>query len=205
RDRVTPELAERLEAKGLEHGAPVFIRIFKEERELEVWVKADSTFSLFHTYPICNYSGDLGPKLKEGDQQSPEGFYTVGLSALNPDSSYHLSFNLGFPNAFDRSHQRTGSYLMVHGNCLSIGCYAMTNTGIEEIYVLAEAALRQGQRQFQVHAFPFRMTAERLAQETGNRWIGFWENLREGYDLFEKTKVPPVVALDGQRYLIVEM
>jgi len=188
----------QLATKGFAMGQPVFMRIFKEEAELEVWLQKGDGFELFKTYPICNYSGDLGPKLQEGDRQSPEGFYFVDRSALNPNSSYHLSFNLGFPNAYDRAKDRTGSYLMVHGDCLSIGCYAMTDVGIEEIYGLGEAALNAGQPYFRVHAFPFRMTDARMKRAVGDRWYGFWQNLKQGFDEFEMGHVPPdVTVVDG--------
>jgi murein L,D-transpeptidase YafK len=201
RTRITESLEEQLASHGFEMGDPVFMRIFKEEAELEVWMKSDDVYRLFKTYPICNYSGNLGPKLREGDRQSPEGFYYVGLSALNPNSSYHLSFNLGFPNAYDRSQERTGSYLMVHGNCVSIGCYAMTDIGIGEIYGLAEAALQAGQPIFRVHAFPFRMTDTRMERASSNRWFEFWQNLKEGYDAFENSLLPPNVTVDDGRYV----
>ena len=157
-------LEQALQAQGLEFGSPIFIRIFKESKELEVWVENEGRFRLFKMYPICTFSGDLGPKLQQGDQQSPEGFYFVTPGRMNPNSQYHLSFNLGYPNAFDRYHDRTGDFLMVHGDCVSIGCYAMTDAGIEEIYTIADAALRQGQAFFRVHVFPFRMTTENMEQ-----------------------------------------
>lgn len=187
---------------GFAWGSPVFMRIFKQERTLEVWLKKDSAYVLFRSYPICSYSGNLGPKLAEGDRQAPEGFYHVRKSSLNPNSRYHLSFNLGYPNRFDRSHGRTGSYLMVHGDCVSIGCYAMTDAKIEEIYGLAEAALNNGQAQFQVQAFPFRMTDENLAQHTNSEWYDFWLNLQEGYQAFEQTQQPPKVSTQNKRYVI---
>lgn len=204
RKRVTPGLADAFERAGLRLGAPVFMRIFKEERMLELWVQAGTAFRLFRSYPICNYSGDLGPKLREGDRQSPEGFYFVGASAMNPNSSYHLSFNLGFPNAYDREQGRTGSYLMVHGDCLSIGCYAMTDPAIEEIYLAAEAALAAGQPFFRVHAFPFRMTAARMRAAEDVRWEAFWANLKTGYDAFEDGHVPPDVRVRDGIYHFVE-
>jgi len=200
RTRVAPALQAELSAHGVEWGAPIFIRIFKEESELEVWLQNGERFELFKTYPICNFSGGLGPKLKEGDRQSPEGFYTVGKSALNPNSNYHLSFNLGFPNFYDQGHGRTGSFLMVHGKCASIGCYAMTDAGIEEIYLLAEAALTAGQSEFPVHAFPFRMTEDRLAMEEGHDWFPFWSNLKVGHDAFEQAKIPPPVSVKSGKY-----
>ena len=200
RARLTPVLQASLADQGLELGAPVFMRIFKEERVLELWLQSGETYQLFKTYEICNFSGDLGPKLQEGDRQSPEGFYYVAKSSLNPNSSYHLSFNLGFPNASDRAQGRTGSFLMVHGDCVSIGCYAMTDAGIEEIYVIAEAALQAGQPFFRVHAFPFRMTPERIAAEKGNPWYAFWRNLKAGHDAFERDLIPPSVTVTEGRY-----
>lgn len=204
RNRMTPELTRDLAASGLSFGAPVYLRVFKEEKTLELWVESEDRFALFRSYPICNYSGALGPKLKEGDRQSPEGFYRVAHNALNPNSNYHLSFNLGFPNAFDRANDRTGSFLMIHGACASIGCYAMTDQGIEEIYVMVEAALNAGQGSVPVHAFPFRMTEARLAKETGTRWHGFWLDLKAGFDAFETTGQPPDVTISNQRYRLAD-
>ena len=201
RSEAAPRIDKLLSEHGLVPGAPIFIRIFKASSELELWVEDGETFTLVKTYPICSYSGDLGPKLMEGDRQSPEGFYSVTADKLNPNSSYHLSFNIGFPNQYDLSHGRTGSYLMVHGKCVSIGCYAMTDAGIEEIYLLAEAALKSGQSAFDVHIFPFRMDEETMAEHAASEWIGFWENLKEGHDLFETTKRLPVIEASDQRYV----
>lgn len=198
--RVKPDLLKALTAKGLEWGSPVFMRIFKEEATLEVWVKGDSQYVLLRSYDICYFSGKLGPKLKVGDCQSPEGFYAVGPRQMNPASQFHLSFNLGYPNRYDRAHKRTGSALMVHGNCVSIGCYAMTDSKIEEIYALADAALRNGQSFFRVHVFPFRMSAQRLEQARNSKWHGFWENLKEGYDWFERSHLPPNVVVRNKAY-----
>jgi murein L,D-transpeptidase YafK len=201
----TPDLDDfngRLAAHGLALGAPVFIRIYKREFELELWMRRDGRFHRFATYPICRWSGDLGPKLMEGDWQAPEGFYTVDARALNPASRWHRSFNLGFPNAFDRTHDRTGSHLMVHGGCSSIGCYAMTDRVIDEIWRLVSAALKQGQARFHVHIFPFRMTEENLAQRTHARWAAFWRDLKAGYDLFEASRLPPTVAVCQGRYVV---
>jgi len=200
RNSVVSKLKLELQSQGFEFGQNIFIRIFKQTSELEVWMKSDSSYKLFKTYPICNYSGDLGPKLMEGDRQSPEGFYFVTSKSLNPNSSFHLSFNLGFPNAYDRANNRTGSYLMVHGNCVSIGCYAMQDEGIEEIYLLAEAALESGQRFFRVHAFPFRMTVKNLQHHKDSEWLEYWKNLKTGYDLFEETRQPPNVTVVDKKY-----
>jgi murein L,D-transpeptidase YafK len=195
-------LAQRLKDHGVELGAPVFIRIFKLEFELELWLERDGRFHRFATYPICRYSGALGPKLREGDRQSPEGFYTVDLAALNPQSRWHRSFNLGFPNAVDRAHGRTGSFLMVHGGCSSVGCYAMTDPVIDEIWRLVSAALKRGQPRFHVHVFPFRMTAANLEQRANHPSIGLWQDLAAGHDAFEASQLVPRVRTCNGRYRI---
>ncbi len=200
----TPNLSNlpgRLAAKELEAGAPIFMRIFKRDFELELWMLRDGRFHRFATYPICLWSGHLGPKHKEGDRQSPEGFYTVDSTALNPASKYHRSFNLGFPNTFDRAHGRTGSFLMVHGGCASIGCYAMTDAVIEEIWALVTAALKSGQERFQVQVFPFRMTERNMALHARSSDAPFWQQLKQGYDLFEDSRLPPRVSVCQGRYV----
>ena len=197
-------LEERLKAVSVKMGDPVFIRIFKEESILEVWIASGSEYVHLKDYLICASSGYLGPKIKEGDRQAPEGFYKVRKHQLNPNSKYHLSFNLGYPNAYDRSHKRTGTFLMVHGNCVSIGCYAMTDEKIEEIYALVKSALNKGQKYVNVHAYPFRMTAENMDLYEGNIWYDFWTNLKEGYDYFETEKFPPRVKVENKRYEIYE-
>ncbi len=204
RQRAEKQLSPQLEALGLSFGAPIFIRIFKESEELEVFVAepAGGRFRLLKTYQICTYSGDLGPKLEQEARQAPEGFYTVGRAAMNPQSNFHLAFDLGYPNGYDRAHGRTGDFLMVHGDCVSTGCYAMTDPIIEEIYSLADAALASGQTEFHVHCFPFRMTGERMADAVASAspWLAFWQNLKSGYDLFERDKVPPDFAVEDLTY-----
>jgi len=199
----TPDLArldERLATHGAKLGMPVYVRIFKLESELELWVEKDGRFVHFATYPICLWSGRLGPKLREGDRQAPEGFYTVAAEQLNPNSRMHRSFNLGFPNIFDQAHGRTGSFLMVHGGCASVGCYAVTDPAVDEIWRLVTAALDQGQARFPVHVFPFRMTDRNVRLRKGSRWDGFWADLKQGYDLFERSGVPPVASVCKGRY-----
>jgi murein L,D-transpeptidase YafK len=199
----TPDLArldERLSGKGLKRGAPIFMRIFKSELRLEVWMKQSGRFILFDSYPICTFSGRLGPKLKEGDRQSPEGFYTVARTQLNPNSRWHRSFNLGFPNAYDSHHGRTGSFLMVHGGCASVGCYAMTDAVVGELWALINAALDAGQERFAVHSLPFRLTEARLAAYAGHPWLDFWRELKPGYDLFEAERLPPRISFCKGRY-----
>jgi len=201
---ISRTLEEALVALSVKLGDPVFIRIFKEEALLEVWIENKGTYGHLKTYRICAYSGELGPKEKTGDQQAPEGFYQVTKTLLNPNSKFHLSFNLGYPNAYDRAHERTGSFLMVHGNCVSLGCYAMTDAKIEEIYALVENALDKGQKDVPVHAYPFKMTEENMALYEGNDWYDFWVNLKEGYDYFEDQKHPPKIQVKEKRYEILE-
>ncbi len=200
--KVTPGLTKELVKKKLTLGRPVFMRIFKKPAILEVWLQAQSEkYVLFKTYKICAYSGTLGPKEKKGDKQAPEGFYFVPPDSLNPYSRFHLSFNLGYPNAYDRIHKRTGSALMVHGKCVSIGCYAMTNKNINEIYTLAHAAFKNGQPFFRVHIFPFKMTPKNMEKYKDNKWYLFWENLKQGYDTFEQDRVPPNVEVKNKKYV----
>lgn len=198
----SPLLEERLNDKKMHLGSEMFIRIFKQESELEIWIRSSNkVYNLYKTFPICTFSGDLGPKLKQGDRQSPEGFYFVNAGRLNPWSRFHLSFNLGYPNVYDRHHGYTGSALMVHGDCVSIGCYAMTDKGIEEIYTLLHKSLETGQPFVRVHVFPFRMTAENMMSRKKSRWYSFWSNLKEGYDWFENTGEPPNVEVSDGRYV----
>ncbi len=200
---LPPEAKALLAEKGMRERSPIFVRVFKEESELEVWkVKDDGRYHHFKTYPICNWSGKLGPKIKQGDKQAPEGFYRVSEKLMNPNSSYHLSFNLGFPNNFDKAHGRTGKYLMVHGDCRSAGCYAMTDALIEEIYALAREAFKGGQEEFSVHAYPFRMTPENMKRHAKSRNYSFWRNMQVGYEHFEYTRLPPKVDVCEKRYLL---
>ncbi len=195
-DRLKARLAEQ----GLRLGDPIFMRIFKKEAKLEIWFKKGDRFTRFATYPICYFSGRLGPKQKQGDKQSPEGFYTVTKGQLNPNSRWHRSFNLGYPNLYDRAHKRTGDYLMVHGGCSSVGCYAMTNKVVDEIWKIVTASLNNGQKRFAVHVYPFRMSAWNMHLYRNNKWLPFWRDLKKGYDLFEQTKVPPIISVCKGRY-----
>ena len=196
------QLKDRLAAKGLKAGAAVFIRVFKAESELEVWMQKGAAFELLATYPICHWAGTIGPKLREGDKQNPEGFYSVGARQIHRKGRWPRSLNLGFPNTFDKAFGRTGSYILVHGGCSSTGCFAMTNAVIEEIYNLTETSLRRGQDRVHVHVFPFRMTETNMARYKASEWIEFWQNLKEGYDAFEVARVPPKVAVCEKKYLV---
>lgn len=192
-----------MSANGMTKSSPIMMRIFKEEAVLEVWKQRDTgKYALVKSYDICKYSGQKGPKHKEGDRQAPEGYYYVSRHQLNPNSDYHLSFNLGFPNKYDRAWGRTGTHLMVHGDCSSAGCYAMTDENIAEIYAFAREAVLGGQQQaFQVQAYPFRMTAINMARHRDEAHFEYWSMLKEGYDHFELTKQPPKVDVCEKRYI----
>ena len=188
-------------SKGVSQSDPILMRAYKKESELEVWKKGrDGRYALLKTYPICRWSGQLGPKVREGDRQAPEGYYSVGPGQMNPNSSFYLSFDTGFPNAYDRAHGRTGSYLMVHGTCSSRGCFAMTDEVIAEVYAIAREAFAGGQRSFQFQAYPFRMTAENLAKHRADPHMAFWRNLKEGSDYFEVMRQEPPVSVANMRY-----
>jgi len=203
---LSAEMKGRINDLGMQISSPIMVRIFKDEDTLEVWKqKRNGRYALLKTYAICKWSGKLGPKVKEGDRQAPEGFYTIYPAQMNPNSDYHLSFNLGFPNPYDRALGRTGSHLMVHGACSSRGCYAMEDAQIQEIYSLARDSFRGGQRAFQVQAFPFRMTPENMAKYADNTHMSFWKMLKDGYDHFEVSKIPPKVDYCGRRYVFNAM
>jgi murein L,D-transpeptidase YafK len=191
-----------MEAHNMERTAPVLIRIYKEESTLEVW-KQDrrGKFVLLSSYPICKFSGSLGPKIMQGDHQAPEGFYDITPSQMNPNSSEYLAFNTGFPNAYDRSLGRTESFLMVHGGCRSVGCYAMTDSAMDEIYGLVDEAFQGGQEKVQLQAFPFRMTTQNLASHADDPNMPFWKMLKAGSDVFFATEQPPKVAVCDRRYV----
>ncbi len=202
--RISPVILTDLSKQNLKLGSPVYLRIFKESQELEVWLSDKNAFKLYKKYPICYFSGALGPKLAQGDGQSPEGFYSFKPSQLNPYSSYHLAFNIGYPNAYDKANGRTGSAIMVHGNCVSIGCYAMTDQYIDEIYTIVHEAFKNGQQSISIHIFPFYLTQENLNAQKKSEWISFWSNLKDGFDLFEKNKIPPQVSVNNKQYVFKE-
>ncbi|MBR0809893.1 L,D-transpeptidase family protein [Bradyrhizobium diazoefficiens] len=195
------ELLSLLEQKRMPKYSPIIMRLFKEDAELEVW-KQDTAgrFQILKTYPICRWSGDLGPKLREGDRQAPEGFYTITPELMNPNSNFYLSINLGFPNSFDKANRRNGSFLMIHGDCWSSGCYAMTDEQISEIYALARDSL-SGRPSFQVQAYPFRLTPENLARHRNSPDLAFWKMLKVGNDHFETTQREPKVDVCDRRYV----
>jgi len=199
---LSEQVVAELKAKKMEKDSPILMRIFKEEAELEVWKQDDSgRFALFRSYPICRFSGELGPKIKTGDRQAPEGFYTITPGLMNPNSSQYLAINTGFPNAYDRANGRTGSFLMIHGGCSSAGCYAMTDEQMAEIYALAREAFFGGQTSFQLQAYPFRMTPLNMARHRNSPHMAFWTMLKEGHDHFEVTHLEPRVGVCEKRYI----
>jgi murein L,D-transpeptidase YafK len=195
-------LLSLLRQKKMPKFSPIVMRVFKEEAELEVW-KQDTTgrFEILKTYPICRWSGDLGPKMQEGDRQAPEGFYAITPALMNPNSNYYLSINTGYPNSFDKANKRDGSLLMIHGDCLSAGCYAMTDEQISEIYSLARDTFIGGRPWFQVQAYPFRMTPANLARHRNNPSLAFWKMLKIGNDHFETTHLEPKVDVCNRLYV----
>jgi murein L,D-transpeptidase YafK len=200
--QIPPQTMSLMSEKNMSKFDPILIRSYKKESELEVWKRGkNGQYALLKSYPMCRWSGQLGPKVREGDRQAPEGFYTITPAQMNPNSSFYLSYNMGFPNAFDRAYGRTGSHLMVHGACSSRGCYSMTDEQIAEIYALVREAHSGGQTSVQMQAFPFRMTAENLARHRSDPHMPFWRNLKEGADHFEVTKQEPQVAVCGKRYV----
>lgn len=199
---IKPKIVQELQGKGFSLGQPIFVRIFKLPGTLEVWMNKGTGFELFKSYRVCNYSGFPGPKMNEGDWQAPEGFYNVSAEQMNPKSSYHLAFDVGYPNEFDVAKSRTGGLIMVHGNCQSVGCFAMTDGRIEEIYLLANEALKHGQERFAVHIFPFALTPLNLKKFAASPWIKFWQSLEPGYTAFEQSKQVPVIAVHNGEYVV---
>jgi murein L,D-transpeptidase YafK len=173
----------------------LFIRAFKKEMKLEVWVKpkAERKFILLHSYDFCNTSGTLGPKRKEGDLQIPEGVYHI--NHFNPASDFHLSLGINYPNESDKilsDQKHPGGAIYIHGNCVTVGCIPITDDKIKELYIMAVEARNSGQEKIPVHIFPSRLTESGLNDLKLN--IGaspalarFWENLKNVYDDFEKS------------------
>ncbi|MGO6847392.1 murein L,D-transpeptidase [Rhizobium ruizarguesonis] len=199
---IPPKLLASMRAKGMKPESPVLVRIFKMESELEVWkVDGSGRYALLKVYPMCRWSGKLGPKTKTGDRQAPEGFYSVSRGGLNPKSQFYLSFNLGYPNRLEDALGYSGEALMVHGACSSSGCFALTDQGVGEIYAVVEKALNGGQQAFQVQAYPFRMTLQNLAAHRDDPNFAFWKNLKYGYDIFDVRRREPRVAACGRKYV----
>jgi murein L,D-transpeptidase YafK len=199
---IPPETLAMMEQAGVTKESPTLIRTYKKEAEFQIWKqRPDGRYVYLKTYPMCRWSGQLGPKAREGDRQVPEGFYTITPGQMNPNSAYYLSFNVGYPNALDRALGHSGGSIMVHGACSSAGCFSMTDRQIAEIYAIARTSFNSGQRSIQMQSYPFKMTAENLAKHRLDPNIGFWKQLKEGSDHFEVAEREPTVGVCGRRYV----
>lgn len=200
RAAVWPRMKKELKDRGFKEGSPIYIRIFKEENMLEIWIKDNSTYRLFKTYQVCYFSGGLGTKTRVNDRKSPEGFYTVTPRQLNPVSHYHLAINIGYPNQLEKLKGYTGTDIMIHGYCASIGCYAMTDPLIEDIYTLVYKTFKAGHTVIPLNIFPFKLNASNMKRFASSGYFSYWNNLKTGYDLFERKRIPPVVSVINQQY-----
>jgi murein L,D-transpeptidase YafK len=199
---IPPSTLKLMSEKVMAKESPILIRSYKQESELEIWKRgSDGKYALLKTYPMCRWSGQLGPKKYEGDRQVPEGFYSLTPSQLNPNSSYYVAMNVGYPNALDKAYGRTGGLIMVHGACSSAGCMSMTDEQMAEIYALTREAFTGGQQQIQIQSMPFRMTPKNFAKFRADPNLAFWKNLKEGMDHFEITKQEPKVAACSKKYV----
>ena len=197
------QLIEKSNSLGSTPTAPVLIRIFKEEQDLEIWrMNQDGLYMLLETYSVCKYAGELGPKKREGDHQSPEGFYGMTTNSLNYNSVRWLSINTGYPNQYDKAHHRTGSAIMIHGGCGSTGCFAIQNGPVQELFTTVRDSLRAGQDKIQIHIFPFRMTEENMIKHADNPNYEFWKELKPGYDKFEENRQDLQVTVVAGKYQI---
>jgi murein L,D-transpeptidase YafK len=200
RNKIWPGLKKEIVTYGYNEEQPVFIRIIKDSSILQLWRFSGNQYKLFKTYPICFFSGGLGTKKKEWDGKAPEGFYTIKPDQLNPYSSYHLAMNIGYPNELERQLHYTGNAIMIHGDCLSAGCYAMTDDFIDEIYTMVYMAFMHGQKAIDVNIFPFKMDNAHMKAHANSRSYPFWQNLKIGYDMFERTHLPPAVTVVNKAY-----
>jgi murein L,D-transpeptidase YafK len=199
---ISSAVLAKMEALDTTPSSPTVIRTYKKEAELEIWkMKSNGEYALLKTYPMCRWSGQLGPKKREGDMQVPEGFYSIAPGQMNPNSHYYLAFNVGYPNAYDRAYGRTGGNVMVHGVCSSAGCFSMTDEQVADIYAIARDSFAGGQREIQLQSYPFHMTAENMAKFRLDPNIDFWKNLKDGSDHFEVTKNEPSVLVCGKHYV----
>ena len=200
RDAIWPILQKELSANNFKFPAPLYIRIFKDESLLEIWAKSGKQYRLFKSYDICYFTGGLGTKMREGDGKSPEGFYALTPHQLNPLSNYYLAINVGYPNKLERLKGYTGDAIMIHGHCASIGCYAMTNPRIEEIYTLVYEAFKAGQQQIRLDIFPFRMDEQHLKKFGAHAEAAFWKTMEPGYTRFEKSHLPAEFQIRHKSY-----
>jgi murein L,D-transpeptidase YafK len=211
--RKVDTLEKQFEAKKLEWPAKyMYIRSFKYDSQLEVWIKNDlkEQYKLFKTYRVCALAGTLGPKRMEGDYQVPEGFYYI--NEFNPNSSYYLSLGLNYPNVSDRilsDSLRPGSAIYIHGSCVTVGCIPITDQQIDELYILAAYAKNQGQDFIPVHIFPVRYNVPRSVKyldgltKEDPALKKFSDKLEEAFDYFDKFRQLPVVLINEKGEYII--
>ena len=193
-DEKWKTLEKFLNAGGYGSNFSMLINAYIAEGKLEVWLKSKSspTYSLFRTYNFCAHSGTIGPKVIEGDGQTPEGFYYINV--FNPVSSFHLSLGLNYPNAVDLARtgkdRKPGNDIYIHGNCVTVGCIPLTDDKIKEVYILGVEARNAGQDKIPVNIFPFKMTNANMKKYVAQFSIqaNFWKTLQLGYLAFEKRK-----------------
>ena len=204
RDSIGEKLEKAVRDFGAKPGSEIFLRAFKQEKRLEIWMKKDSVFWLFRSYPICYVPGKLGPKRKEGDLQVPEGVYFI--DRFNPKSNFHLSMRVNYPNESDlffSDKKHPGGEIYIHGDCVSVGCIPIEDANIEEVYLLALDAMTGEQAQIPVHIFPCRLDDVNLQNLLDDNFFNaenrrFWENLQPVYEFFEKNRVVPKVKVNEQ-------
>ncbi|UKT62576.1 L,D-transpeptidase family protein [Pedobacter mucosus] len=201
-------LKKSIKAAGYKNDFSMVINAYKTEGKLEIWLKNKSkrSYSLFKIYDFCAHSGTLGPKIIEGDGQTPEGFYYINV--FNPLSSFHLSLGLNYPNSVDSARtgkdKKPGGDIYIHGNCVTVGCIPLTDEMIKEVYILAVESRNSGQDKIPVNIFPFKMTngnmKKHLVQFPSQK--GFWQTLQQGYRSFEKNgNMAKILEVNGN-YLI---
>jgi len=213
-DNKEDTLQKEFRAKGLKWPARyVYIRSFKYDAQLEVWVKdeAKDKYRLFKTYKICMQSGTMGPKRLQGDYQVPEGFYYI--NEFNPHSNYHLSLKLNYPNVSDRilsDSLRPGNAIYIHGSCVSVGCIPVTDNEIEEIYIISSYAKATGEDFIPVHVFPIRYNQRRsleyfrMSSKNNPSLQKFAMRLKDAFDQFEETRQVPIILIDRKGDYVID-
>jgi murein L,D-transpeptidase YafK len=198
------ELSKAFEEKGLKLGSPVFIRVYKQTSEMELWIEKGSRYVLFKTYGICRWSGGLGPKYYEGDRQSPEGLYRITSADLIVNARWDRAMNINYPNSFDVMNGRSGSGILIHGKCGSIGCFAIQDRNVEEVYAAVREALKGGQAYIPVLSLPFRFASLAPSKQDTRQMSEFWSDLRRADLLFARDRLPPAAWICDGRYYFAD-
>jgi murein L,D-transpeptidase YafK len=203
-EAVNNSLAAKFEEKGLTLGSPVFLRVYKQTSEMELWVQQGPRYIHFKTFGICRWSGGLGPKMYEGDRQSPEGLYHITTADLIVNPRWDRAMNINYPNSFDVVNGRSGSGILIHGKCGSIGCFAIQDQNVEEVYGAVRAALFSGQAEIPVLALPFRFASVAPSVRDTLQLNEFWSDLRRADLLFERDRLPPTAWICDGRYYFAD-